>query len=97
MIRVNLNHNISSFSFSVQDHASPSVCAAVSAITQGLAGFCINHKDKLRDLAYRLNSGDSEVFFISDDKFVEGAYELAKIALLQVQEGYPDELRVTCD
>lgn len=96
MIRLSLVHEPSFYSFQVRGHASPNVCAAVSAITQGLAGFLMNHQDSVRDLVYRLKSGDSEVSFASDDKYVEGAFELAKIAVLQVQKGYPEELSVTC-
>lgn len=97
MIRLSLIQDSSSYSFLVRGHASPNVCAAVSAITQGLAGFLMNHQDTVRDLAFRLKSGDSEVSFLSDDKYVEGAFELAKIAVLQVQKGYPEELSVTCE
>lgn len=97
MIELWLVHKASFYSFKVRNHASPAVCAAVSAVTQGLAGFLINHQDSVRDLVYRLNSGDSEVSFRSDDKFIEGAFELVKIAVLQVQKGYPDELSVTCE
>lgn len=96
IINAGFRHSNSLFSFFVTGHARPQVCAAVSAVACGLVSFCLSHKDTVRNLVYRLNSGDSKVEFESDDEFVAGAWSMAEIALLGVEAGYPDDLKVTC-
>ena len=73
IINAGFRHSNSLFSFFVTGHARPQVCAAVSAVACGLVSFCLSHKDTVRNLVYRLNSGDSKVEFESDDEFVAGA------------------------
>lgn len=82
---------------SVKDHAtgSPAVCAAISGLCYGLAGYLINAEEGKEVLVYnrRMEDGNVLLHFHGTEK-AQGAFEVVVIGLLQLEKKYPDLVRV---
>lgn len=73
---------------------SPQVCAAVSGIVYALAGWLNNDSvHQTRPPGITLESGLSEITAYGDS-YVETAFELAEVGLLQIAKQYPEYLCV---
>ena len=86
------------YGLSIEGHAGYSdngndiVCAGASAIAYTLLGYLINLD--INTLDYKDHSGDFFVNCETDDERVEIAFEMAKIGFLQLENTYPQCVRV---
>ena len=70
-------------------------CAAVSAVTQALAGFLRSYANGAHGVATALDlaPGSARIGALGD-KFVEGAFRTADIGLRQIALAHPEQVRV---
>lgn len=99
MIDVSFNYE-SDYELTIRGHAGYSktgndiVCAGASAIAYTLVGY-LNNLDDINDLDYIDHTGDFSVFCSSDSIKVKAAFEMAEIGFLQLEQTYPEYVRVT--
>ena len=74
------------------DNGNDIVCAGASAIAYTLLGYLNNLE--IDTLNYRDCSGDFYVNCVTDDERVETAFEMAEIGFLQLENTYPQCVRV---
>lgn len=80
--------------FYITGHTDKTVCAGVSAIIQGLIGWLQNNRQKVSDLSIKLEAGKTSVFFQTYDEGAKAVFDMAVIAFLQIELGYPEHIKI---
>ena len=76
----------------VTNHTEPCVCAGISALVQTVIGWALN--SRVRDLEYSIEEGECHISFHSHSRGAREVWKAFEIGLLQIENGYPDDLRV---
>lgn len=80
----------------LRDHAtgSESVCAGVSALAFALAGYLANAEEHLEEVYTNTVERGKVCIHCKGDAFVEEAFRLTAVGLLQIEAKEPDYIRV---
>ena len=90
-VEVSRNH----YHVVADDHADDSaVCAGISALVQMLGG-CINNHDDVKIKTFDIKPGHIEYEFISSGWKVLEDVKAMVIGILQIQQGYPGNVKIT--
>lgn len=98
-IYVSIHKDLYMIEFCGHATGSPETCAGISAIMFSLEGFLLNHEEDLTEHMSRIPEDNTDavtfIRFGTQSDFVHGAFEMALIGLLQIQETYPEYCKVT--
>ena len=94
MTRVKIEHTGPSFRIEITEHTDNIVCAGVSAISYMIAGWMINHQEDIDGMNLTMEYGYLDAGYLSAGEKTRAVMEAAVIALLQIQMGYPDDIRI---
>lgn len=92
MTTITLCKNESTYSIEAKGHTEGRVCSAISMMLYTVAGF-VDNDPFIKVYESTLAPGDSMIKW-SGGISARGAYEMAKIGLLQLEAGYPEHLKV---
>ena len=92
MTLVSLKSNGTKYSVKANQHTDPRVCAGISALLFTIAGYVSNQPSiKVKEIT--LEPGDSYLEW-DGGCFARAAYEMAQIGFMQLEAGYPEDMKV---
>lgn len=99
MTEINIELYCNKFSFHVKGHTKSDVCTAISILTYTLTqNLIISHeKGELKELNYDLREGNSNVFAIINNKYLDKISEMiefTKVGFLLLVNQYPDYVQI---
>lgn len=101
MVTVNIRRTPFGYDYiKAENHAGdPLVCAAVSAIVQGLAGTLLNIEPRPKIIKLDLSNGNAEIEISpmladQDRSIIDALFLFALISLMQIEKAEPSKIQV---